>query len=250
MEQLEGRNPVIECLARGKRRVRRVLLDSGARPDPKVDRILALTAERGVPVERVERQRLDKLAEGRVHNGVLAYADPLPGWTTRALLDDLWARGAEPFLVLADTVQYEHNLGAILRSALGFGVHGLVLPTRRGAPLGPVVQRVAMGAAEEVAIVHEGLHAALKHIRKDGVRVIGADMGGQPLESVNLTGPLALVMGGEGKGLSPSLRERCDVIVSIPLQGELESLNVSVAAAVLMYEKVRQEAALRARTAT
>ena len=240
-DQLEGRNPVLECLARRKRGVRRVLLDQGARPDPRVKRILELAERAGVRVERVDRRRLDDLAEGRVHNGVVAIADPLPGWTTRGLLDDIYERGQQPCFVMACEISYEHNLGAILRSSLGFGVNGLIVPTRRGAGLSPVVQRVSMGAVEEVPVVREGLSSALKHIKKDAIRVIGADMGGRPLGSVDLAGPLVLAVGGEGSGLTKAVRDRCHSFVRIPLAGRLESLNVSVATAVLLYEKRRQD---------
>lgn len=241
MDRLEGRNPVLECLARGRRRVRRVYVDLGARDDPRITRILELAEATGAKVARVPRQQLDQMAEGRVHNGVIAEADPLPDWTAAALLEDVLGRGRDPFFVLADGLAYEHNLGAILRSGLGFGVDGVVVPTRRGADLSPVVQRVAMGAAEVVPLVKEGLFAALKPIQKAGIRVVGADMGGTPLGQCNLRGSIALVLGAEGEGLSSKLRERCDEIVSVPLAGNLESLNVSVAAAVLMYEKRRQD---------
>ena len=117
----------------------------------------------------------------------------------------------------------------------------MVVPVRRGKGVTAVVQRVAMGAAEEVPVVREGLSSALATLRRAGVRVVGADMDGRPCWSVPMTGPLAVVLGGEDKGLSPTLRERCDDIVSVPLQGGLESLNVSVTAGVLLFEKVRQE---------
>lgn len=226
---------------RRRRRVARIWLDRGAKPDPKVDRIVALAAEHNVALERVDRQRLDKLADGRVHNGVIAHADPLPSWTTARLLESLFEAGRSPLLVLADSLSYEHNLGAILRTSLGFGVDGVVVPTARGAAMSPVVQRVAMGAAEEVPLVREGLYSALKPIRDAGIRVIGADMGGVALHTAELRGPLAIVLGGEGEGLSANLRNRCDAIVAIPLAGGLESLNVSVAAAVILYEKRRQD---------
>jgi len=241
MDQLEGRNPVLECLARGRRPVRKIWLDQGAKRDDKIARLLALASERGVPVARVPRAKLDQMAAGRVHNGVIAEAEPLATLTTLALLDAVFDAGRMPFVLLADQVQYEHNLGAILRSALGFGVDGLVVPTRRGASVSPVVQRVSMGAVEEVPVVHEGLFAAIKHLKRAGVPIVGADMDGVPLGEARLQGALALVMGGEGRGLSPTLRKHCDAIVSIPLHGGLESLNVSVAATVLMYEKRRQD---------
>lgn len=240
-DRLEGRNPVLECLVRNRRPVRKIWLDRGAKPEPRIERILKIVAERGIKLERVDRQVLDRMAEGRVHNGIIGEADDLPSLTTDRLLDDLFGRGRDPFLVLVDEVSYEHNLGAILRSGLGFGADGVIVPTRRGTGLTSVVQRVAMGAAEEVPVVREGLYSALKPIKKAGIRVIGADMGGTPLGQLDLRGPLALLLGGEGSGLGPELRQRCDSVVSIPLGGGLESLNVSVAAAILMYEKRRQD---------
>ncbi|MCO4743479.1 MAG: 23S rRNA (guanosine(2251)-2'-O)-methyltransferase RlmB [Proteobacteria bacterium] len=240
MDQVEGRNPVIEALQRKKRRVIKVMMDRGAKPDRRVLRIKELCDEGGVRFEVVDRRRLDEMAKGRVHNGVIALAEPLPTQTTKGLINDLFDAGQEPFLILADAIQYEHNLGAILRSGLGFGVNGVIIPTRRGTAVSPVVQRVAMGAAEEIPVVRESMHSALKHIKKAGIRVIGADMGGKPAHELNMGGPLAIVMGSEGRGLSSSLRDRCDEIVSIPLAGGLESLNVSVAAAIMMYERFRQ----------
>lgn len=242
MDQLEGRNPVLEALVRGRRAVRRIWIDRGARPDPRVTRIHELAAASGVQILPKDRRDLDASAEGRVHNGVIAWADPLPQLTVAQLLDRTFASGQDPLILLCAELSYEHNLGAILRSALGFGVHGVVVPTRRGAALSPVVQRVAMGAAEEVPVVRESFHSAAKHLQKAGLPLVAADHGGTPIGQARLAGPMALVLGGEGAGLSSSQRARCDRVVTIPLGGELESLNVSVATAVLLYEKRRQDA--------
>ena len=242
VDQLEGRNPVIECLERGRRRVQKIWLDRGAKPDERINKLLALAQRGAVPIERVDRAKLDKMADGRVHNGVIAIAEPLPELTTAQVIDGCFDAGRDPFLVMVDEIAYEHNLGAILRSAMGFDADAVIVPTRRGAGLSPVVQRVSMGAIEAVPLVREGLYSALKPIQKAGIRVIGADMGGKPLPEMNLRGPLTILLGSEGEGLSKELRARCDEVVSIPLAGGLESLNVSVAAAVLMYEKRRQDA--------
>ena len=247
LDQLEGRNVVLEALQREKRKVRVLLLDDRARPDPKILRILELAKERGAELRRVPRHELDRRAESGAHNGLIALADPLPEWSVSALLSHLFASGVDPFLALVDEVQYEHNLGAVLRSALGAGVHGVVVPTVRGKGLSPVVQRVAMGGAEVVPLVREGLSSALATMRREGIRVVGADMDGIPLWKADLTGPIAIVIGGEDKGLSPTLRARCDQVVAVPLAGELESLNLSVTAALLFFEKVRQEREARAR---
>ena len=207
MDQLEGRNPVLECLIRHKREVRRIWMDRGAKSDDKISKILEMAGGRDIRTDRVDRRELDKMSNGRVHNGVIAHVDPLTSWTTKRLLDEIFARGEDPFLVLADGLSYEHNLGAILRTSLGFGVNGLILPTHRGASVSPVVQRVSMGAVEEVPIVHEGLFSALKHIKQAGIPIVGADMNGEAMTAIRMTGSVAIVMGAEGSGLSSKLRE-------------------------------------------
>ena len=233
---------VLEALTRGRRRVHRVHLDERARPHPKLDAILQAAEAQGVPVLRVGRDQLDATSVTGVHNGIIADADGLPVNSVKGVLSGCLERGEDPFFVLVDEVNYEHNLGAILRSALGAGVHAVVVPTRRGKGVTPVVQRVAMGGAEEVDVVREGLSSALATLRRAGVRIVGADMDGRPAWDVPLQGPLAVVLGGEDKGLSGTLRSRCDAIVSVPLRRGLDSLNVSVTAGVILFEKVRQDA--------
>jgi 23S rRNA (guanosine2251-2'-O)-methyltransferase len=141
---------------------------------------------------------------------------------------------------LADEVVYEQNLGAIVRSAMGAGADGLIIPNRRGAGMSPVVNRVSMGGAEEVPVVRAGILSAIKRIRKSGFRTVGADMGGVAFWEADLTGPVALILGGESKGLSEPIQKRCDTIVSVPLAHNLDSLNVSVTAGILLFERTRQ----------
>jgi 23S rRNA (guanosine2251-2'-O)-methyltransferase len=236
-EQLEGRNPVVECLSRGRRAVHTVWIDQRAKPDKRINRIVELAHSKGVAVLGADRRWLDEQAEGRVHNGVIAAVDALPEVTVNELL----AAHASPLFVMADGLAYEHNFGAVLRSSLAFGVDGVIVPTRRGAGLSPVVQRVSMGAVEVVPVVRQGLFAALKPIKRAGIRVIGADMRGVSLTELDMRGPMTLVIGEEGRGLSSKLKERCDAMVRIPTGGNLESLNVSVATAILLYEKRRQD---------
>jgi len=240
-DQLEGRNLVIEVLRRQKRRVRKVLLDERAKSNPKVKQLVSLVEESGVSLERVPRFRLDRMSITQVHNGVIAFADPHRVYTVYERLEEVYVRGDAPFFVLADELNYEQNLGAILRSSMGSGVHAVVVPTKRGKGLTPIVQRVAMGGAEEVPVIREGLSSALATLRRAGVRVVGADMDGPPCWDVKMTGALALVVGGEHKGLTKTLRKRCDAIAGIPLAHELDSFNVSVSTGILLYEKVRQE---------
>jgi len=239
-EQLEGRNVVWEALSRGIRRVHRIQLDERARADAKIERILSAAHQQGVQVTRVDRTVLDEASVSGVHNGIIAWAEPLPAHTVRGRLSELEREGIEPFFVLVDEANYEHNLGAVLRSGLGAGVNAVIIPTRRGAGVTPVVLRVAMGAAEVVPVIREGLSSALATLRREGVRVVGADMDGRAHWEVPMTGPLALVIGGEGKGLTDTLRARCDDIAGVPLEGGLESLNLSVTASILMFERARQ----------
>jgi 23S rRNA (guanosine2251-2'-O)-methyltransferase len=240
LEQIEGRNPVIEALRRNRRAVVRVYLDEGAQVDAKLSRLLDLASKKGVPVERVARQFLKGKTKDRVHNGVIAMAEPLQQHTVQSLIDQLFEQSNSPLIVLADEIVYEQNLGAILRSAMGAGADGLIIPNRRGAGMSPVVNRVSMGGAEEIPVVRAGILSAIKRIRKAGFRTVGADMGGVPYWDADLTGPLALVLGGESKGLSEPIQKRCDEIVSVPLAHNLDSLNVSVTAGILMFERVRQ----------
>ena len=240
-DQLEGRNVVWEALHRQRRRVHRIRLDERAKIAGKLAELVQLADAQRVPIERVSRQVLDRISLAAVHNGVIAQAEPLPHYTVQRLLDELAERGADPFLLLVDEVHYEHNLGAIMRSALGAGVHAVIIPARRGKGLTPVVQRVAMGAAEEVPLIRESLTSSVSIIRRAGIPIIGADARGTPHWRVPMQGAMALILGGEDKGLSSTLRKRCDAVAAIPIEGGLQSLNVSVAAAVLMFEKVRQD---------
>ena len=242
LDQLEGRNVVMAALRAGDR-VREVLVDERAKPDHKMRRLQKLTRERGAVWRLVPRRELDRMTHSGVHNGVVGLADPLPQWSMKAALDDADERGIEPFFLLLDEVQYEQNLGAILRSAAWAGVNALIVPTRRGADLSAVVQRVAMGGAEEVPVVREGLMSSLATLRRAGVRIVGAEADGETAWcDADLTGPLAIVMGGEDHGVGQGPRSRCDSMVKIPGRAGsvVTSLNVSVTAGLLLAERLRQ----------
>ena len=240
-DQLEGRNLVIEVINRKRRRLQRIFMDKAVKRDGKIEQIVSFAHNNKIPISAVHRNVLDEMSVGGVHNGVIAYADPLPEISTEELIDASFASDEPAFFLLADELNYEQNLGAILRTAAGAGVQGVVIPKVRGKGLTPVVQRVAMGGAEIVPVVREGISSALSKIKKAGIRIIGADMNGKSIFETDLRGPIAIVMGGESKGLSPTLQNKCDAVVSIPLCNNLESLNVSVSAAVILYEKRRQE---------
>lgn len=241
-DQLEGRNVVLAALQAGDR-VRHVWIDDHARPEGKVAAIRELALDSGARVVDVPRAALDAVCTGDVHNGVVAFARALPSWTLKTRLQWLQEEGIEPFLVLLDQVQYQQNLGAILRTAAIAGAHAVVVPTRRGAPLGAPAQRVAMGGAEVVPMIRESMTSALATLRRAGIRVIGAEADGdRPYYEADFTGPLAVALGGEDRGLGSALRQRCDEVVAVPMPQDsiVTSLNVSVTAGLLLFERVRQ----------
>ena len=234
-----GRNAAIELL-KGRRQVECVYIcDEVQAPGQPISRIVALAKERKVPVKRVDARKLDHLAGGLNHQGVVALAAAFAYST----LDDLLnAAGEEPpFLVLADSIEDPHNLGAIIRTAEAAGAHGLVIPKRGGVGLTPIVGRTSAGAVEHLPVARvPNLVAAIKELKERGVWVYCADMGGTRWDRADLSGPLALVVGSEGFGVSRLVRETCDGVLSLPMRGRINSLNASVAAGILLYEAVRQ----------
>ena len=241
-DQLEGRNLVLVALQHS-RRVREVWVDEGAKPCDKLRAIKSLSQERGSRWRVVARDQLDKVSRAAVHNGVIGFAELLPSRTLAEVLDEVESAGRDPFVLLLDQVQYEQNLGAVLRSAACSGVDVVVIPTRRGASLSANAQRVAMGAAEQVPVVRESMMSAMATLRRRGIRVFAAEAeGSKPYYQADLCGSLALVMGGEDHGVGAKVKERCDELIGIPLSGELvTSLNVSVATGIILFERIRQQ---------
>jgi 23S rRNA (guanosine2251-2'-O)-methyltransferase len=231
-----GRNAVRELLAGGRRPVREVFFADGIDPAPVLDDIAALAAKAGVPIRTLPRARLDALAETEAPQGVVARAAPLPE-------ADLWAGGPPPFLVALDGVTDPHNLGAIIRTAESAGATGLVLTRHRAAHVTPTVTKAAAGAIEYLPIaVVPGLPAALQELQSRGVWTVGL-AGDAPQTVFDLPvadGPVCLVLGAEGTGLSRLVRQRCEIVVGIPRVGQTESLNVAAAAAVACFEIARR----------
>lgn len=236
---LEGRNVVLEAL-RAKKEVNKILIDEGATSKGKIDEILYLAKEGGVPVITKTRKELDGVSVTLSHQGVIAFTSKGEEITLKGLLKRLG--GKSPFLVVLGEVMYEQNLGAILRTSECAGVDGIIIPKRRSAPMSATVSRVSMGASEYVPVIREGVASALSVIRRESIMVFGVDASGDmPYFEADLTGASAFVFGGEDKGLSEMVRKKCDVVISIPLLGRISSLNVSVSAGIVLYEKVRQQ---------
>jgi 23S rRNA (guanosine2251-2'-O)-methyltransferase len=234
---------VRELLLAGRRSVHEVLIALDRRDADVIDDIAALATDLGVPVREVPMRTLDRLARTDAHQGVVASADPLPDVD----LDDLLgASGPPAFLLLLDGVTDPGNVGALLRTAECAGVTGVVLPRHRAAHVTPAVAKAAAGAAEHLPIsLVGGLPAAIAHLRAANVWVVGLDMGGTTdvADLPAFDGPVALVLGAEGRGLSRLVRERVDVVASIPMHGRLGSLNVAAAGAIACYEIARRRRA-------
>lgn len=240
---LVGRNAVTEALKAG-RGINKILLANGDR-EGYITEIAALAKERGIVVQYVERAKIEALAGGHRHQGVLAYVAPVPYAELDDILKAAEEKGEAPFLVLLDELEDPHNLGALLRTADATGVHGILIPKRRSVSLNATVAKTSAGAVEYVPVARIGnIAQTLKKLKEKGFWVAGADMDGEKAYyEADLTGPLVLVVGSEGRGMSRLTKEACDFIVSMPMVGRINSLNASVAGSILMYESMRQRLA-------
>jgi 23S rRNA (guanosine2251-2'-O)-methyltransferase len=236
-----GIHAVRVLLSRHPQRVRRVLLGAG-RDAGRLAEIRALAQRAGVQVGTVDDATLDRLAAGERHQGVVAEVQPRAGDPETQLEEALEAAGQAPLLLVLDGVQDPHNLGACLRSADAAGVAAVIVPRDRAAGLTPVVRKVAAGAAETVPLVAVvNLARTLRDLKERGIWLVGTDdAADRTLYEADLKGPVALVLGSEGEGLRRLTRECCDQLVAIPMAGAVESLNVSVATGVALFEAVRQ----------
>jgi 23S rRNA (guanosine2251-2'-O)-methyltransferase len=234
---------VTEALKAG--RVDRLLVSETAVQDKVIKALLERAQAAGVAPERVGTAQLDRLAPGVVHQGVVALCEPRTYWTLDEILARAREKGEDPFLLLLDGVEDPHNLGAILRVADGAGCHGVVIPGRGATGLTPTVFKASAGAAEHVPVAQVGnLTDAVLHLKREEVWVGVAEANqGRPYYEERLKGPLALVLGSEGAGVSRPVAKHADFALHIPLKGQVNSLNVSVAAAILAFERVRQTSA-------
>ncbi len=238
---LEGRNVVVEALRAG-REIKTIYVDEGVFVKGKIDEIIRLAGRLSVPLSSVKREHLDQMSETGSHQGVIALARPQRRMSVKELLTSLSGR-KDPLIVVLGEVMYEQNMGAILRTADCAGVDGVIIPPRRSAPLSAAVARISMGASEYIPVVHESPMSALSLMRRQGIMIFGVEAhGDRAYYHTDLTGAAAFVFGGEDKGLSETIREKCDIVVSIPLFGRITSLNVGVSVGILLFERARQTA--------
>lgn len=241
-EQIEGRNAVLEAFRSGKCVDKLFILD--VCQDGPVRTIAREARKKDTIINYVSKERLDQLSETRAHQGVIAQVAAYEYSTVEDILAKAEEKGEPPFLILLDNVEDPHNLGAIIRTANLAGAHGVIIPKRRAVGLTSTVAKTSAGAINYTPVAKvTNLVRTMEELKEKGIWFVCADMGGESMYRMNLTGPIGLVIGNEGEGVSRLVKEACDFTASIPMKGDIDSLNASVAAGVLAYEIVRQRLA-------
>lgn len=242
MNQIYGLLPVLEALRARRRKITRIVIASGANP-ARLNELLEIARRAGIAIEKRDRRAMDEMTRSANHQGVIAFAMPLSAGSSyvdaEAILDSL---SPKPLVVLLDGIEDPHNLGAILRTCEGAGVDGVFLPEHRAAGLTDTVAKTSAGAIEYLRIARvTNLVRLIEDLKERGLWVIGVEGGTEiPYSGFDFNVPVAIVMGSEGKGLRRLVREKCDTIVSIPMRGHINSLNVSVASGIVLFEVLRQ----------
>lgn len=238
-QMIEGRNAVLEAFRSGKT-VDKLFVQEGLQDGPVLS-ILREARKHDTIINRVRKERLDQMSETGHHQGVIAQAAAYSYAQVEDMLEAARQKGEPPFLFLLDNIEDPHNLGAIIRTANLVGAHGVIIPKRRAAGLTAVVARTSAGALNYTPVAKvTNLGTTIDELKKEGLWFVCADMGGQTMYDLDLKGPMGLVIGNEGSGVSRLVKEKCDFTAAIPMKGQIDSLNASVAAGVLAYEIVRQ----------
>ena len=236
---IEGRNAVLEAFRAGRPMDKLYILD-GCRDGP-IQSIAREARKQSTLIQYVPRERLDQLSPSGKHQGVIAYAAAYAYAEVEDMLHAAEEKNEPPFLILLDGIEDPHNLGAIIRTANLAGAHGVIIPKRRAVGLTAVGAQVSAGALNTTPVAKvTNLSATMEELKKKGLWFVCADMGGESMYKLNLRGPIGLVIGNEGEGVGSRVKETCDMVASIPMKGQIDSLNASVAAGVLAYELVRQ----------
>lgn len=237
--KIEGRNAVLEALRAGKPIDKLYVLDGC--PDGPVRTIIREAKKGDTIINYVKKERLDQLSETGHHQGVIAMAASYEYATVEDILEKAREKGEAPFIFVLDNIEDPHNLGAMIRTANLSGAHGVIIPKRRAVGLTPTVARTSAGAINYTPVAKvTNLKQTMEQLKKEGMWFVCADMDGTPYYQMDLKGPMGLVIGNEGEGVSRLIKETCDFVASIPMKGDIDSLNASVAAGVLAFEITRQ----------
>ena len=237
--RIEGRNAVMEAFRAGKV-IDKLYIQQGLHDGP-IQSILREAKKQDCIINFVSSQRLDEISETKKHQGVIANASAYEYAEVDDILKKARDKGEDPFIVILDGIEDPHNLGAIIRTANQAGAHGIIIPKHRAVGLTATVARTSAGALNYTPVAKvTNISKTIEDLKKEGIWFVCADMDGQPMYKCNLTGPIGLVVGNEGSGVSELVKKNCDFTASIPMKGDIDSLNASVAAGILMYEIVRQ----------
>ncbi|MFZ3171066.1 MAG: 23S rRNA (guanosine(2251)-2'-O)-methyltransferase RlmB [Carboxydocellales bacterium] len=239
-DKIFGRNPVLEAL-KGDRSINKLIIAKGT-TGGSLSEIRAKALAKKIPIQEVERTNLDSLAEGANHQGVMALVAARDYVEVEDILAIAKQKGEDPLILLLDEIEDPHNLGAILRSADGAGAHGVIIPKRRSASLTETVAKASAGAVEYVPVARvSNIAQTIEVLKQQGIWIVGADaLGDKVYWEQDMTGPLGIVVGSEGKGIGRLIKEKCDFLVGIPMKGKISSLNASVATSLILFEVLRQ----------
>lgn len=235
-----GRNPVLELL-RGKKEIDKIYILKGDNQGS-IKKIIGMARDKNIHIQEVDKARMDILAQGHVHQGVAALVSEFKYSTIDEILDRAKSLNEEPFILILDEIEDPHNLGAIIRTAEGAGAHGIIIPKRRSARVNQTVYKASAGAVEHILVADVvNIANTLELLKERGLWIYGADVDGKQYHfDTDLKGAIGLVIGNEGKGMTRIVKEKCDVLVKIPMYGKVSSLNASASAAILIYEIIRQ----------
>lgn len=239
-QYISGRNPVLEVLKTDKEIEKLYVLKGDLQGS--IKKIIGIAKDRGLIIQEVDRNKLDALAEGNVHQGVVASISEYEYCDIEDILNLAKEKGEDPFIIILDEIEDPHNLGSIIRTAECAGVHGVIIPKRRSASVNGTVYKSSAGAAMHMKIAKvTNISNTIEELKDKGLWIYGADMDGADYHfNTSLKGAIGLVIGNEGKGISRLVKEKCDVLVKIPMKGNVSSLNASNAASILIYEVLRQ----------
>lgn len=238
-DKIIGRNPVLEAIRSG-RSIDKILVKKG-KYEGSIVPIIKKAKDAGIIIQETDKAKLDAVVDGGNHQGVIAYVSAYEYSTVKDILDAAKEKSEPPFVIICDRITDPHNLGAILRSANCVGAHGVIIPKRNSVGLNSIVAKTSAGAIEYTLVAKvTNIASTIDELKKEGLWIAAADMDGEEMYKIDLKGALGLVIGSEGEGVGRLVKEKCDFIASIPMSGEISSLNASVAAGVLMYEAHRQ----------
>ena len=239
MAIIEGRNPIIEAL-KNNRPIEKIMVNKASK-EGSIKKILAMAKENKVIIQEVDRHKLDEMSESHAHQGVIAITSDYRYYDLDEILEIPRQNGEDPFFIILDGITDPHNLGSIIRTADAVGAHAVIIPKRRSVQITPIVAKASAGAVEYLPVCKvTNIVNTIKTLKENGIWIAAVDMDGQTFYQQNLGGPLGLVVGSEGEGISRLVKQNCDFTVSMPMSGNVTSLNASVAGGILLYEVYRQ----------